>query len=175
MYHVEAITQCLLLQVPDTGVRDSIKGPIPEYPQQWFVIHSNDQVGTAKYEESCLVQCIGYCKGFTLNRRIPRIAGCVNRLPTRVTRQPSRQQNGLISTQLQCFWNSQNPTPVLDQSVVRHVGLVLSKMRTPCSISCTIWSLDSMKRESISSSQWKGVSGFRNRRNGAIRSVILKA
>ena len=66
--------QCLLLQVPDTGVRDSIKGLIPEYPQQWFVIHSNDQVWTAKYEESCLVHCIGYCQGFTLNRRIPRFS-----------------------------------------------------------------------------------------------------
>jgi len=36
------------------------------------------------------------------------------------------QQNGLICVQTQCFCRSQNPIPVFDQSVTKHVGLVAS-------------------------------------------------
>jgi hypothetical protein len=48
------------------------------------------------------------------------------------------QQNGSLPVQEQCFWNCQKPIPVFDQSVARHVGLLLSKILTPSSISLMI-------------------------------------
>ena len=73
-------------------------------------------------------------------------AGCVKWLPTKVILCPSLQQIGLRPGQVQCFWNSQKPMPVLAQSVVRHVGLAGSKMHTLSSVSLIITHLDSSNR-----------------------------
>ena len=63
-------------------------------------------------------------------------------LPTKVIRQPVGQQKGCVDGQWQCFWGNQYPIPSLDQSVARHVGFVLSNIRTPSCISLTIKDLD---------------------------------
>lgn len=86
-------------------------------------------------------------------------AGCVNRLPTSVIFQPVWQQKGSVDWQLQCFWNNQNPRPVLDQSVARQVGFVLSKIRTPSSISLMITDFDSSNSVLSSLFQVNVVSG----------------
>ena len=68
--------------------------------------------------------------------------------------------------------------PCFDQSVARQVGLNLSKMRTPSSISLMMTSLDSLDSLNILSrvsSQWNGVPGFNSSRNGNIRSAVAKA
>ena len=75
----------------------------------------------------------------------------------------------------QCFWNSQNPVPLFDQSVARQVGLDLSKMRTPSSISLMITDLDSLKSWLSSAVHWKGVPGWRSWQNGSMPSVAAKA
>ena len=51
--------------------------------------------------------------------------------------------------------------PVFDQSVARHVGFDLSKMRTPSSISLIMMDLDSLNRLSSSLFQRNGVPGLR--------------
>ena len=99
----------------------------------------------------------------------------MKRLPTKVIFQPVLQQNGSVEVQLQCFWNSQKPVPFLDQSVARHVGLDLSNMRTPSSISLMMAALDSLKRLLRVSSQWNGMPGFSSSRNGSMRSAIANA
>ena len=53
--------------------------------------------------------------------------------------------------QLQCFWNSQNPIPVLDQSVARQVGRDASNILTPSSISLMMTLLDYSNSDCISS------------------------
>ena len=78
---------------------------------------------------------------------------CVNRIPACTTFQPVWQQNGLMSLHEQCFWNNQKPIPILDQSVARHVGLLLSNMRTPSLISLMISRFDTSKICCSSSSQ----------------------
>ena len=72
-------------------------------------------------------------------------AGCVDLLLTKVIFHPSWQQNGLLLGQLQCFWNSQNPTPVFAQSVATHVGFKGSKIGMPSSISLTMTCFDFSK------------------------------
>ena len=100
-------------------------------------------------------------------------AGWVKRLPTRVILHPSGQQNGMVLVQVQCFCNNQKPIPSLDQSVARQVGLSLSKIVTPFSISSVIMSLDSLKSLSSSSSHTNGLSGFSRCQKGCIRSAML--
>ena len=70
---------------------------------------------------------------------------------------------------------SENPIPLFDQSVAKQVGLDLLNMRTCFSISLTITALDSSKSWLSVSSQWNGVPGLSNRRNGSMRSVIANA
>ena len=65
--------------------------------------------------------------------------------------------------------------PVLDQSVARQVGLDLSKMRTPSSISSIITDLDSSNSSLSSLSHLKGVPRLSNWRKGSMRSVAAKA
>ena len=65
--------------------------------------------------------------------------------------------------------------PVLDQLVARHVGLDLSKMRTPSSISLMIIDLDSSNSRCSSSFHKNWVPGFSDSRNGSMRSVAAKA
>ena len=102
-------------------------------------------------------------------------AAWVKRLPTNVIFHPVWQQKGTSDGHLQCFWNSQKPMPCFDQSVARQVGLNLSKMRTPSSISRMMTSLDSLNILSRVSSQWNGVPGFSSSQNGNIRSAVAKA
>ena len=64
--------------------------------------------------------------------------------------------------------------PSLDQSVARHVGLVLSKIFTPLAISVVITVLDSSNNWSRLSSQCNGVAGLSKSLNGSIRSAMLK-
>ena len=64
---------------------------------------------------------------------------------------------------------------VLDQSVARQVGLDLSKMHTPSSISSIITDLDSSNSSLRSLSHLKGVPGLSNWRKGSMRSVAAKA
>ena len=65
--------------------------------------------------------------------------------------------------------------PFLDQSVAKQVGLDLSKMRTPSSISLMITDLDSSKSWLSSSVHLNGVPGWSNWQNGSIRSSAAKA
>ena len=99
----------------------------------------------------------------------------VKRLPTRVTFQPVRQQKGLVVVHSQCFWNNQKPMPFFDQSVARHVGLDLSKIRTPSSILLIITALDSSKSWFNSSFHVNGDPGLRASRKGSMRSVAANA
>ena len=99
----------------------------------------------------------------------------MKRLPTSVIFQPVRQQKGSVDEHSQCFWNSQNSMPLLDQSVARQVGLDLSKMGTPSSILLMITDLDSSKSWYSSSVHLKGVPGWRSWRKGSMRSVAAKA
>ena len=50
----------------------------------------------------------------------------MKRLPTSVIFQHERQPKGSVDEHWQCFWDSQNPMPFLDESVARQVGLDLS-------------------------------------------------
>ena len=65
-------------------------------------------------------------------------AGWVNLLFIRVIFHPWWQQKRSADGHEQCFWKSQKPTPCQDQSVARHIGLLLSKILTPLAISETI-------------------------------------
>ena len=65
--------------------------------------------------------------------------------------------------------------PVLDQSVTRQVGLDLSKMHTPSSISSIITDLDSSNSSLSSLSHLKGVLGSSDWRKGSMCSVAGKA
>ena len=65
--------------------------------------------------------------------------------------------------------------PVLDQSVARQVGLVLSNILTPCSISLTMIPLDSSKSWVFVSSHSNDVPGLRRDLKGSIQSVMLNA
>ena len=76
---------------------------------------------------------------------------------------------------MQCFWKSQKPMLSLDQSVARHVGFCLSKIRTPSSISLTMTDLDSSNKVSSSSFQRNVEPGLRSTRNGKMHSVAAKA
>ena len=87
----------------------------------------------------------------------------VHRFTTSAIFQPVGQQKGFLDAHWQCFWKSQNPIPLFDQSVARQVGLDLSNMWTPFSISLTITALDSSKSWLSVSSQWSGVPGLSNR------------
>ena len=87
-------------------------------------------------------------------------AGCVKRLPTSVIFQPVRQQKGLTGVQSQCFWNNEYPMPCFDQSVAKQVGLDLSNIRTPFSISWMMAVFDSSKSFSRSCVQVNGDPGF---------------
>ena len=87
----------------------------------------------------------------------------------------SRQQKGLLPVQLQCFWNSQNPIPVLDQSVARQVGRDASNILTLSSISLMMTLLDSSNSDCISSFHVNVVPGFKSSRNGSILSAAANA
>ena len=89
-------------------------------------------------------------------------------LPTSVTFQPVRQYKSSVEGQWQCFWKSQNPMPVLDQSVARQVGLDLSKIHTPSSISSMITDCDSSNSSLSSLSHLKGVPGLSDWRKGSM-------
>ena len=79
-----------------------------------------------------------------------------------MTFHPVGQQNGWVQVHMHCFWKSQNLLPSLDQSVARHVGFCLSKMRTPSSISLTMTDLDSSNKVSSSSFQRNVEPGLRS-------------
>ena len=102
-------------------------------------------------------------------------AGWVKREPTRVTRQPSRQQKISREGQWQCFWNNQYPIPSLLQSVTRQVGRSLSKMVTPSLMCSQITRLESANERASSSVQRNGVEGFRRVQKGSMVDVIEKA
>ena len=65
--------------------------------------------------------------------------------------------------------------PVLDQSVARQVGLDLSKMHTPSSISSIITDFDSSNSSLSPLSHLKGAQGLSDWRKGSMRSVAAKA
>lgn len=100
-------------------------------------------------------------------------AGWVNRLPTRVTLQPSLQQNRSLDGHAQCFWNNQKPMPSFDQSVARHVGLVLSKIETPVFISLTMYSFDLSNVDWRSSVQANLFPGLSSVLKGSMASAML--
>ena len=65
--------------------------------------------------------------------------------------------------------------PCFDQSVARHVGLVLSKILTPLWISSMMVSFDCSNACCIVSSQWNLLLGLISSRKGSIASVMLNA
>ena len=139
------------------------------------MINGDDEVMTAEDEEPRFVECIGDGEGSPSIGAYRDSDGCVKRLPTRVVFHPWVQQKGLTSLQEQCFCTSQNPIPDFDQSVARQVGLDLSNMRTPSSISLMIMSFESSKRRFMSLVQVNGVLGFSSWRNGSMRVVDANA
>ena len=102
-------------------------------------------------------------------------AACVNREPTNVTFQPSWQQKISRDGHWQCFWNSQYPTPSLLQSVAKHVGRFLSKIRTPSWIREVISTFEASKACWSSGVQVNVEDGFSRDRNGAMTEAIEKA
>ena len=97
----------------------------------------------------------------------------MKQLPTSVTFHPVQQQKGSEEGQWQCFWKSQNPRPVLDQSLARQVGLDFSKMHTLSSIIITYFDFSNSSLSSLS--HLKGVPGLSDWRKGSMRSVAAKA
>ena len=77
--------------------------------------------------------------------------------------------------QLPCYWNSQNPTPVLDQSVARQVGRDASNILTPSSISLMMTLLGYSNSDCISSFHVNVVPGFKSARNGSTLSAAANA
>ena len=59
--------------------------------------------------------------------------------------QPVLQQNSVVLGQAQRFWNIQKLIPSFIRSVERQVGLVLSKICTPVSISLVITASEAWK------------------------------
>ena len=88
---------------------------------------------------------------------------------------PSITATGLLPGQLQCFWNSQNHIPVLDQSVAGQVGRDASNIMTPSSISLMMTLLDYSNSDCISSFHANVVPGFKSARNGSILSAAENA
>ena len=43
MVHFETIPQGFVLEVPQSGVADVVKGSVIEYLQEWLVVYSNEQ------------------------------------------------------------------------------------------------------------------------------------
>lgn len=80
-----------------------------------------------------------------------------------------------MGVQWRCFWNSQYPSPLLDQLVARQVDLDLSKMCTPSSISLMIMDLDSLKSWFSSLFHLKGVPGCSNWRKRTMCFAAAKA
>ena len=92
----------------------------------------------------------------------------MKQLSTSVTFQHVRQQKGSVEGQWWCFWKNQNSMPVLVQSVARQVGLDLSKIHTPSSISSMITDCDSSNSSLSSLSHLKGVPGLSDWRKGSM-------
>ena len=65
--------------------------------------------------------------------------------------------------------------PCFDQSVARHVGLVLSKILTPLWISSMMVSFDCLNACCSVSSQWNLLLGLSSSRKGSIVSAMLNA
>ena len=65
--------------------------------------------------------------------------------------------------------------PCFDQSVARHVGLVLSKIWTPLWISSMMVSFDSSNACCGVSSQWNLLLGLSSSLKGSIMSAMLNA
>ena len=70
---------------------------------------------------------------------------------------------------------TRNQCPTSNQSVARQVGLVLSYILTPSSISLTMTRFDSSKIDCSLVFQVNGVPGLRRRRKGSILWAMLKA
>ena len=68
VYHIEAISECLFLQVSETGVVYVIKASVAEDLQQGLVINSNDEVLASKDKVPSLVQCISNSESLALDR-----------------------------------------------------------------------------------------------------------
>ena len=126
-------------------------------------------------------KCLALSRASTTASASPSIgayldsAACVNLLPTRVIFQPCLQQKRSWEGQEQCFWNNQYPMPCFDQSVARHVGLVLSKIFTPLWISSMMVSFDFSNACCSVSSQWNFLLGLSSSWKGNITSVMLNA
>ena len=92
-------------------------------------------------------------------------APVVNLLPAKTTIHPSSKQRGVSSpVQLQVFWSSRKPIPVLLQSVCKQVCLFISKFLIPCLTFLIISPLLSSNAD-----------GFNNGLNGSIGPVLEKA
>ena len=102
-------------------------------------------------------------------------AGWVKREPTRVTFQPSWQQNISRDGHWQCFWNSQYPIPSLLQSVARQVGRSFSKICTPSLMRSQISSFDESNACCSSSVHVNGVEGFSSVLKGDITDAMENA
>ncbi|KAK3731844.1 hypothetical protein QZH41_020210 [Actinostola sp. cb2023] len=50
-YSVEDFLQ----KVAEPAIGDVLKGPVPKYLQEWFVIHGDDEVAAAQDEKSCFI------------------------------------------------------------------------------------------------------------------------
>ena len=70
MCDAEAITQCLLLEVPKAGVRYVVKGSVRKEFQQRLMIYRYHQVLASQHEVACLVQSVRDCERLALYRRI---------------------------------------------------------------------------------------------------------
>ena len=44
MYHLESVSQGLLLWVVDPAIGDLLEGPVTKYLEEWLVVYCNDEV-----------------------------------------------------------------------------------------------------------------------------------
>ncbi|AWP15645.1 Hypothetical protein SMAX5B_013964 [Scophthalmus maximus] len=70
MYDAEAITQGLLLEVPEAGVGYVVKCSVTKELQQRLVVDCHNKVPAAQHEVACLVQGICHCECLALYGRV---------------------------------------------------------------------------------------------------------
>ena len=102
-------------------------------------------------------------------------APVVNLLPANTTICPSSQQRVVSTVQLQVFWSSRKPIPVLLQSVCKQVCLFISKVLIPCSTFLIISPLLSSNAFCNSVVHSNTADSFNNGLNGSIGPVLEKA
>ena len=71
----EAIAERLFFEIAQMDVGDIFQTLITKDLKEGFVIHSNNEVVAAEYEETCFVKGISHCERFAFNRCVTGFGG----------------------------------------------------------------------------------------------------